>query len=188
MKICSPDQRQLGQLLRDIVISFILASRDTTAAALTWFFWLLSSRPDVQQKVRQELEAVWASNGKNVGDTFSFEELREMHYLHAAISKALRLYPPVPIDTKACLENDIMPYGTFVGKGWFVTYHSYAMGRIEAIYGAKTVMKSIAAAVIERFEMEVQDGENCPPQHLRSFTLRMKGGIHVIVTERSNVY
>ncbi|KAK3002426.1 hypothetical protein RJ639_022211 [Escallonia herrerae] len=188
MKISSPDQRQLGQFLRDIVISFILASRDTTSTALTWFFWLLSSRPDVQQKVRQELEAMWASNGKNVGDTFSFEELREMHYLHAVISKVLRLYPPVPIDTKACLENDIMPDGTFVRKGWFVTYHSYVMGRIEAIYGEKTVMKSIAATVIERFEMEVQDGENCPPQHLSSFTLRMKGGIHVIVKERSNVY
>ncbi|KAK3019649.1 hypothetical protein RJ639_004032 [Escallonia herrerae] len=45
-------------------------------------------------------------------------------------------------------------------------------------------MKSIAAAVIERFEMEVQDNENCPPQHLLSLTLRMKGGLHVIVKER----
>lgn len=29
----------------DIVISFILAGKDTTSAALTWFFWLLSEEP-----------------------------------------------------------------------------------------------------------------------------------------------
>ncbi|KAK2993395.1 hypothetical protein RJ640_012636 [Escallonia rubra] len=201
-----------AEFLRDIVISFILAGRDTTSAALTWFFWLLSSRPDVQQRIRQELETIRASNGKNVGETFSFDELREMHYLHAAISESLRLYPPIPVDTRSCLEDDTMPDGTFVRKGWLVTYHSYAMGRMEAIWGkdcrefrperwlengmvkqespfrfpvfhaglrtclgkdmAYIQMKSIAAAVIERFEMEVQDNENCRPQH--TFTLRMK--------------
>ncbi|KAK3218025.1 hypothetical protein Dsin_011995 [Dipteronia sinensis] len=57
-----------------------------------------------------------------------------MHYLQAAISESMRLYPPVPINTKACLDNDILPDGTFIGKGWFIIYHVYAMGRIEAIW------------------------------------------------------
>lgn len=58
-----------------------------------------------------------------------------MHYLHAAISESLRLYPPVPIDTKACLGDDILPDGTFIGKDWFISYHTYAMGRMEKIWG-----------------------------------------------------
>ncbi|KAI9180790.1 hypothetical protein LWI28_008187 [Acer negundo] len=33
--------------VRDIVISFILAGRDTTSIALTWFFWLLNMNPEV---------------------------------------------------------------------------------------------------------------------------------------------
>ncbi|PON34826.1 Cytochrome P [Parasponia andersonii] len=35
------------EFLRDIIISFILAGRDTMSSALTWFFWFLSSRPEI---------------------------------------------------------------------------------------------------------------------------------------------
>lgn len=124
------------ELLRDIVISFILAGRDTTSAALSWFFWLLASKPDVESKILNELETIRNRNAKHIGDTYSFDELREMHYLHAAISEAMRLYPPVPVDTKACQNDDVMPDGTLIRKDWFVTYHTYAMGRMESIWGS----------------------------------------------------
>ncbi|KAL3568946.1 hypothetical protein D5086_028836 [Populus alba] len=97
------------EFLRDIVISFILAGRDTTSSALSWFFWLLSLNPDVERNILKELETIRSSNGKNLGDTYSFEELRDMHYLQAAISETLRLYPPVPVDTKACQSDDVLP-------------------------------------------------------------------------------
>lgn len=124
-----------AEFLRDIVISFILAGRDTTSSALSWFFWLLSSRPDVEERILQELENIRRQNGKSIGEIYSFDELREMHYLHAAISEAMRLYPPVPVDTKACKENDILPDGTVIGKDWFISYHTFAMGRMESIWG-----------------------------------------------------
>ncbi|TXG70251.1 hypothetical protein EZV62_005186 [Acer yangbiense] len=211
------------EFLRDIIISFILAGRDTTSSALSWFFWLLSSRPDVERNILKELETIRKQNGKNIGDTYSFDELREMHYLQAAISESMRLYPPVPIDTKNCLNDDILPDGTFIGKGWFITYHVYAMGRMEAIWGencnkfvperwlengiyrqenqfrypvfqagpriclgkdmAYIQMKSIAASVIERFVMDVQDKDTCP-KYVASLTIRMKYGLPVKVKER----
>lgn len=123
------------EFLRDIVISFILAGRDTTSSALSWFFWLLSSAPDVEKKILEELKTIRTQNGKRVGDIYGFDELREMTYLHAAISESMRLYPPVPVDTKACLEDDVFPDGTFIGKGWFVSYLPYAMGRMVNIWG-----------------------------------------------------
>ncbi|KAI3771918.1 hypothetical protein L6452_03090 [Arctium lappa] len=123
------------ELLRDVVISFILAGRDTTSSALAWFFWILSSHPEVEQKILAELKTIRLSSGENRREFYSFDDLREMHYLHAAISEGLRLYPPVPVDTKACLKDDVMPDGTFVGEGWFVTYHTYAMGRMESVWG-----------------------------------------------------
>ncbi|KAL9373542.1 hypothetical protein Peur_033162 [Populus x canadensis] len=211
------------EFLRDIVISFILAGRDTTSSALSWLFWLLSLNPDVEGNILKELETIRSSNGKNLGDTYSFEEFRDMHYLQAAISETLRLYPPVPVDSKACQSDDVLPDGTFVGKKWFVTYHAYAMGRMESIWGkncrdfvperwlengiyrqespfkfpvfnagprmclgkdmAYIQMKSIAASVIERFEIDAQNKEKCP-DHLLSLTLRMKGGLQVKVKER----
>ncbi|KAF2289519.1 hypothetical protein GH714_036802 [Hevea brasiliensis] len=44
-------------------------------------------------------------------------------------------------------------------------------------------MKAIAASVLERFELDVQNKEKCP-EHLLSLTLRMKGGLQVKVKER----
>ncbi|XAR48312.1 hypothetical protein NMG60_11031083 [Bertholletia excelsa] len=122
--------------LRDIVVSFILAGRDTTSSALSWFFWLLASRPDVEQNILKELETIRVRNAKRFGDAYSFDELREMQYLQAAISESMRLYPPVPVDTKACTNDDVLPDGTVIEKGWFLTYHTYAMGRMESIWGS----------------------------------------------------
>ncbi|KAJ0780548.1 putative cytochrome P450 [Helianthus annuus] len=121
------------EFLRDIVTSFILAGRDTTSSALTWFFWILSSHPEVKLKILEELKTLRLS--KSDQRSYVFDDLRQMHYLHAAISEAMRLFPPVPVDTKACLKPDVWPDGTFVGEGWFVTYHTYAMGRMESVWG-----------------------------------------------------
>ncbi|KAJ6325613.1 hypothetical protein OIU76_012653 [Salix suchowensis] len=117
--------------LRDIVISFILAGRDTMASALTTFFWLLATHPKVVSRVREESDQVMASNQ----ELASYEQIREMHYLHAVVNESLRLYPPVQFDSKFAMEDDVLPDGTFVRKGTRVTYHPYAMGRMEGIWG-----------------------------------------------------
>lgn len=121
------------KLLRDIVVSFLLAGRDTVASALTTFFWLLGQHPRVVDKIRAESSRVMGRTGKTTLATF--EEMREMHYLTAAIYESIRLFPPVQFDSKFCQEDDTLPDGTFVAKGTRVTYHPYAMGRMESIWG-----------------------------------------------------
>ncbi|KMT15239.1 hypothetical protein BVRB_3g063480 [Beta vulgaris subsp. vulgaris] len=123
------------KFLRDVVISVILAGKDTTSTGLSWLFWLLSLNPNVVEKIRAEIDMIRVRSKKMVGLTYDYEELQEMHYLHAVISESLRLYPPVPVDTKACLKDDILPDGTRVKNGWFVMYHIYAMGRMKDIWG-----------------------------------------------------
>ncbi|XP_021861292.2 cytochrome P450 CYP94D108-like [Spinacia oleracea] len=123
------------KFLRDVVISVILAGKDTTSTGLSWLFWLLSLNPSVVEKIRSEIDQIRVRNKKTVGRAYDYEELQEMHYLQAVISESLRLYPPVPVDTKACSEDDILPDGTMVKKGCFVMYHIYAMGRMESIWG-----------------------------------------------------
>ncbi|CAF2067147.1 BnaC01g00390D [Brassica napus] len=43
------------KFLRDTILTFILAGRDTIASVLTWFFWLLSENPNVLSKIRREM-------------------------------------------------------------------------------------------------------------------------------------
>lgn len=112
----------------DIVISFILAGRDTTSAALTWFFWLLWKHPNVEKEILKEI--------KEKSDAPVYEELKDMVYTHAALCESMRLYPPVPVDTKEAAMDDVLPDGTFVKKGTRVAYHVYAMGRSEKLWSS----------------------------------------------------
>lgn len=119
--------------LRDIIISFLLAGRDTVASGLTSFFWLVANHPEVELAIRVEADRVI---GPGVQRLTSFEQMRELHYLQAAIYESMRLYPPIQFDSKFCLEDDVLADGSFVKRGTRVTYHPYAMGRIEEIWGS----------------------------------------------------
>ncbi|GLJ25653.1 hypothetical protein SUGI_0491410 [Cryptomeria japonica] len=130
--------------LRDMIVNFVLAGRDTSSTSLTWFFWVLSSHPRVESAIRHEILQILSKRkvemeaepkgGLNI--SFTYEELREMQYLHAAVCESLRLYPPVPLGSKSAVQDDILPDGSFVGKGWSIDYSIYAMGRMESIWGA----------------------------------------------------
>ncbi|EPS72518.1 hypothetical protein M569_02237, partial [Genlisea aurea] len=117
------------EFVMDIVISFTLAGRDTTSAALTWFFWLLSKNPQVEKNILEEVNV-------KVSESAAYEEVKELVYTHASISESMRLYPPVPTDTKCAVADDVLPDGTVVKKGTRVSYHPYAMGRSEKLWGA----------------------------------------------------
>jgi cytochrome P450 len=111
-----------NERLRDVVTNYILAGRNTTSSALTWFFWLVSARPDMEKKIVREIRAARVSSGcceTREGaptTTFSFDELREMHYLHAAITESMRLYQPVAADTHSCKEDDVRAPGRHVRR------------------------------------------------------------------------
>ncbi|KAL6559216.1 hypothetical protein OROHE_006585 [Orobanche hederae] len=118
--------------LRDIIVSFLLAGRDSVASALTSFFWLVALHPEVESAILCEADRVL---GPEPGLT-SYEQMRELHYMHAAVYESMRLYPPIQFDSKFCLDDDVLPDGSFVRKGTRVTYHPYAMGRMEEIWGS----------------------------------------------------
>ncbi|XP_024516039.1 cytochrome P450 86B1 [Selaginella moellendorffii] len=52
------------KFLRDVAINFILAGRDTSSVALSWFFWLLQSNPRVEAAILDELRTVVRSSGR----------------------------------------------------------------------------------------------------------------------------
>ncbi|XP_044480585.1 cytochrome P450 94A2-like [Mangifera indica] len=111
----------------DIVISFTLAGRDTTSAALTWFFMLISKHPEAEKEILNEI--------KEKSDTPVYEDIKDMVYTHASLCESMRFYPPVPVDSKVAENDDVLPDGTIVKKGMRVAYHPYAMGRMEKLWG-----------------------------------------------------
>lgn len=125
------------EFVTDVVICFILAGRDTTSAALTWFFWLLHKNPTVEEEIMKEIkQGRWRQNGSDEFEGGAYDEVRNMVYTHAALCEAMRLYPPVPVSTKWAAEDDVFPDGTVIKKGTRISYHPYAMGRVEKVWGA----------------------------------------------------
>lgn len=90
--------------LRDIILNFIIAGKDTTATTLSWFIYMLCKHPAVQEKIAKEVKEATKkkdiTNYAEFATSMSEEALEKMHYLHAAITETLRLYPAVPVVRK----------------------------------------------------------------------------------------
>lgn len=124
------------QFLRDMVLNFVIAGRDTSGVALAWFFWLLSRHPRVEEKVFQELLAILNQRSSSQKmEPFTAKELQDCIYLHATLTETLRLYPSVPNDHKGVLHRDVLPDGTCIEPGMKFVYNIYALGRMQSVWG-----------------------------------------------------
>ncbi|KAJ4848364.1 hypothetical protein Tsubulata_012749 [Turnera subulata] len=128
------------KFLRDTIGTLLGAGRDTTASALSWFFWLVSGNPDVERKIREELRATQPPEADQSDEgrdwkLFDVEVLERLPYLHGAVCESLRLYPPVPFNHKSPLKPDILPSGHRVNPGMKIYIPLYSMGRMTSIWG-----------------------------------------------------
>lgn len=128
------------EFLQHVALNFILAGRDTSSVALSWFFWLCIKNPRVEEEILIELCTVLIeTRGTDVSkwteEPLAFEEVDRLVYLKAALSETLRLYPSVPEDSKHAVNDDVLPSGEFVPAGSAVTYSIYSVGRMKFIWG-----------------------------------------------------
>ncbi|KAG7536433.1 Cytochrome P450 superfamily [Arabidopsis suecica] len=117
------------RFLRDNVLALLLAGRNTTASALTWFFWLLSENPTMVTKICQEIDKILprSSSGKERPSYDPMEYLNKLVYLHAALCESMRLYPPVPIERVSPVESDVLPSGHKVEANSKILIFTYAV-------------------------------------------------------------
>ncbi|QBD75535.1 cytochrome P450 [Ktedonosporobacter rubrisoli] len=88
------------ELVRDNVMTLLIAGHETTANALSWTWYLLSQHPDAEQRLCEELDT--ALNGR----VPSIEDLANLPYTRMVIEEALRLYPPAWAFSRHALEDD----------------------------------------------------------------------------------
>lgn len=115
--------------LHAIIMSFIIAGRDTTACCLSWTAYILSTHADVQAKLCEEVDRVLG--GTDGAPTIEQLSATSMPYLNGVIYESLRLYPPVPEEFKICncAAGDTLPGGTHVPCAMRVHFSPYVMGR-----------------------------------------------------------
>ncbi|KAL7215601.1 hypothetical protein ACSBR1_027701 [Camellia fascicularis] len=88
--------------LRDDLMTMLIAGHETSAAVLTWTFYLLSKEPSVMSKLQNEVDSV-------LGDRFpTIEDMKKLKYTTRVINESLRLYPQPPVLIRRSLEDDIL--------------------------------------------------------------------------------
>ncbi|KAH0723524.1 hypothetical protein KY285_006576 [Solanum tuberosum] len=188
------DLGTLQTFLRDTFINLMFAGRDTTSAALTWFFVLLAKNPLVEKKIREE-----------------------------RFNNNCMLFPSVSLEHKVPLDHDILPSGHCVSPKTRMILPFYVMGRMETLWGkdclefkperwiserggikhepsfkfpafnagprtclgkemAFVQMKIVAAAIIHNYNIQVVEPENVYPT--TSIVMQVKNGLMVKVVKK----
>ncbi|XP_049342529.1 alkane hydroxylase MAH1-like [Solanum verrucosum] len=129
------DLGTLQTFLRDTFLNLMLAGKDTTSAALTWFFVLLAKNPLVEKKIREEIQQQLRVKEDENLKFFTKEESRKLIYLHGALCETLRLFPSVSLEHKVPLDHDILPSGHRVSPKTRMILPFYVMGRMETLWG-----------------------------------------------------
>ncbi|KZP25071.1 cytochrome P450 monooxygenase pc-3 [Athelia psychrophila] len=77
-------------VLKDEILNILIAARDTTAATLTFTFYLLACHPEAMTRLRQEVLECVGPIGRP-----TYDMVRNMKYLRAVINETLRLFPAI---------------------------------------------------------------------------------------------
>ena len=93
-------RRMTDDQLRDEVMTIFVAGHETTANAMAWLMYLVSQHPDVEERLRAEIEAHWPEKG------LTMENIGAFTYVRQVIEESLRLYPTIWSVGRRCTQED----------------------------------------------------------------------------------
>ena len=138
------------------VNTFLFAGSDTTSLALTWMFYILASVPEIQNRLRAELQTLAPDYAPatlpDTTDTAAWQELWNrldaLPYLQNVVRVTLRLIPPVHSSIRVAMKDDEIPtseavkmkdgsvkWGVRIKKGQFVHVPVESMNLDQSVWG-----------------------------------------------------
>lgn len=109
-------------LIRDQLLTMIIAGHDTSTALLSWALYRLSLHPEVQQQARDEVAAVLGTDEPDIAHA------GELRYLDQVMNETLRLYPPIHLGSRVAATT--LEFGGYViPEGTRVLYSIYLSHR-----------------------------------------------------------
>ncbi len=97
------------QLIDEIII-LMVAGHETTANALSWMLYLLATNEDKLSRLNEELHGL------------DLEAVIKNKYAQAVINESMRLFPPVWITDRVCMNSDQWNGYTFPGRTVVIMY------------------------------------------------------------------
>jgi cytochrome P450 len=86
-------------LIRDQLLTMLIAGHDTSTALLAWALHLLGQHPQVMAQARAEVDSVLDV------DMLTMAQIHRLAYLDWVIKETLRLYPPIHVGNRIVAED-----------------------------------------------------------------------------------
>jgi len=104
-------------------MQLLVAGHETSSNALSWLLYLLSSRPDCLQRLREEFDAVLG------GEPLTYSHVPKLEFAAQVVQEGLRLYPPFWMVDRMALSDDragdiVIPRGSTVVAFIYGVHHS----------------------------------------------------------------
>ncbi|KAK7033098.1 cytochrome P450 monooxygenase [Favolaschia claudopus] len=103
------------KLILDQTMNILFAGRDTTASTITFLTYCLATHPTFLTRLRTEILDL-------LGDIRlpTFEDIKQLKLLRAAINETLRLFPPVPGNVRSAVRATTLPPNVPDGKPFYI--------------------------------------------------------------------
>ena len=114
-------------LIRDQMLTMLIAGHDTSTALLAWSLYLLGSHPAALAMAQTEVDNI-------VGDKpLNDHNIGSLHYLDQVIKESLRLYPPIHVGNRK-VDRPLNACGYAIPANTRVMYSIYLSHRDAALW------------------------------------------------------
>ncbi|XP_066475311.1 cytochrome P450 2J2-like [Tiliqua scincoides] len=110
-----PDSTYNDENLSHCIFDLFLAGTDTTASTLQWALLLMASHPDIQDKVRKEIEDVFGSS-----QIIHYQDRKKLPYTTAVIHEVTRSKYVFLFGAPRQTTEDVNVLGCFIPKGTMI--------------------------------------------------------------------
>jgi len=121
-------------LIRDQLLTMLIAGHDTVTALMAWSFYLLGEHPDVMERARLEaVELLRSGLVPPIDEVAGLTLVNQMETIGRVIREALRLYPPIHLGSRVS-ARELEFQGYRIPAGIRVVYSIYLTQRHPAYW------------------------------------------------------
>jgi cytochrome P450 len=134
--LCEPilnsEEKYSDREIRDQILTLLIAASDTTSNLVGASLMFLAINQEIQKKVHDEISEVFSD-----GDDYeiNYERLNNLRYLEKVMKETLRLFSPLPISARECLDDCDIGIGCVVKKGTKIILLNHILHRRVDIWG-----------------------------------------------------
>lgn len=112
-------------LIRDQLLTMLIAGHDTSTALLAWTLYLLATHQDVQACAYAEIENILGTRDPTITD------MGQLPYLDQVLKEVLRLYPPIHLGSRIAatdieFQEYLFPAGTRILYSIYLSHRHQA--------------------------------------------------------------